>query len=208
MYCLIPDDGGLADPAGVNAMATAARAVTTTASRRRRDGRPSRLNRSSFISFLPQIDAISHIWSAEPVRVPSVGRNLQVRIYNDGARRRFGPRSTARAEPFAGAFAPAEPETVLRAGKPWLMHPSSRSDLLRIRISFRVARRSANQPVGASCRSVARRTARQASRLPRRLSYSREIRSPEEHPEDRAHPHHQEERDQRADKESQDHALP
>jgi hypothetical protein len=36
VYCLIPDDGGLADPAGVNAMATAARAVTTTASRRRR----------------------------------------------------------------------------------------------------------------------------------------------------------------------------
>jgi hypothetical protein len=83
VYCLIPDDGGLADPAGVNAMATAARAVTTTASRRRRDGRPSRLNRSSFISFLPQIDAISHIWSADLVRAPSVGRNLQVRIYND-----------------------------------------------------------------------------------------------------------------------------
>jgi hypothetical protein len=50
VYCLIPDDGGLADPAGVNAMATAARAVTTTPSRRRRDGCPSRVNRSSFIS--------------------------------------------------------------------------------------------------------------------------------------------------------------
>jgi hypothetical protein len=71
VYCLIPDDGGLADPAGVNAMATAARAVTTTASRRRRDGRPSRVNRSSFISFLPQIDAISHIGTADPSRAPS-----------------------------------------------------------------------------------------------------------------------------------------
>jgi hypothetical protein len=87
VYCLIPDDGGLADPAGVNAMATAARAVTTTANRRRRDGPPSRVNRSSFrssfISCLPQIDAISHIESADPIRTPSVGRNLQVRIYND-----------------------------------------------------------------------------------------------------------------------------
>ena len=36
----------------------------------------------------------------------------------------LGQRSPARAEPFADAFAPAEPETVLKAGKPWLMHPS------------------------------------------------------------------------------------
>ncbi len=71
VYCLIPDDGGLADPAGVNAMAMAARAVTTTASRRRRDGRPSRVNRSSFIYCLPQIDAISHIGSADRPRAVS-----------------------------------------------------------------------------------------------------------------------------------------
>ena len=38
----------------------------------------------------------------------------------------LGQRSPARAEPFADAFAPAEPETVLKAGKPWLMHPSPR----------------------------------------------------------------------------------
>src|SRR4029079_11363153 len=49
VYCLIPEEGGLADPAGVNAKATAPRAVKTSARRRRRDGRPSRLYRSSFI---------------------------------------------------------------------------------------------------------------------------------------------------------------
>jgi hypothetical protein len=43
---------------------------------------------------------------------------------------------------------------------------------------------------------------------PSDLSYSREIGSPEEHPEDRAQPHHQEEHDQRTDKEPQEHALP
>ena len=42
---------------------------------------------------------------------------------------------------------------------------------------------------------------------PSDLSYSREIRSSEEHAEDRAHPHHQEEHDHRADKEPQEHAV-
>ena len=117
VYCLIPDEGGLADPAGVNAMAMAARAVTTTASRRRRDGRPSRVNRSSFISFLPQIDATSHIGSADPSRTPSVGRNLQVRIYNAGARRRFeqDPRNSAPSRSHAPS--PGEPKLVVSSAE-------------------------------------------------------------------------------------------
>jgi hypothetical protein len=42
---------------------------------------------------------------------------------------------------------------------------------------------------------------------PSHLSYYREIRSPEEHVDDRAHPHHQEEHDYRADKDPPEHAL-
>ncbi|TML66761.1 MAG: hypothetical protein E6G13_12795 [Actinobacteria bacterium] len=53
VYCLIPDEGGLADPAGVRAIATTARAGMRTASRRR-NRRPSPANRRAgwFIQLL------------------------------------------------------------------------------------------------------------------------------------------------------------
>jgi hypothetical protein len=79
VYCLIPDDGGLADPAGVNATATAAKTVTTAASRRRRrDGLASRTNRTSgCFTFLPTRRRRSHFRSARVFRAPSVVETIR-----------------------------------------------------------------------------------------------------------------------------------